>query len=90
MKRISRAAQVTTKHSDLIRLDNYEARIVAVQHDIDDRIQKLDARLETLLEKHEKDFLTAYRVWIATISDSSIVPHVESVKGVSEPEAKGE
>jgi len=33
-----------------------------VQADIDSSIQKLDSRLEVILEKHEKDFLTAYRV----------------------------
>jgi hypothetical protein len=45
-----------------INVEDYQSRISVIQNDIDDRIQKLDAKLESILEKHEKDFLTAYRV----------------------------
>lgn len=37
---------------------------MALQRSMDTQIQELDNQLESVLEKHEKDFLTAYRVII--------------------------
>ena len=36
-------------------------RIAALQQNVDTEIEKLDQKLDTVLEKNEKDFLTAYR-----------------------------
>lgn len=48
----------------LIYIDNYKEKIMALQRSMDTQIQELDNQLESVLEKHEKDFLTAYRVSI--------------------------
>mmetsp|Transcript_994 Transcript_994/g.1194 ORF Transcript_994/g.1194 Transcript_994/m.1194 type:complete len:102 (+) Transcript_994:150-455(+) len=38
-----------------------QGRIATLQVNIDTTIENLDAKLDTVLEKNEKDFLTAYR-----------------------------
>lgn len=38
-----------------------EEKIVYYADQIDENIQALDEQLDSVLEKHEKDFLTAYR-----------------------------
>lgn len=38
-----------------------QERIAGLQQNVDTEIEKLDQKLDTVLEKNEKDFLTAYR-----------------------------
>ena len=40
---------------------NADEKIVHFADQIDSQIRKLDEKLDTVLEKHEKDFLTSYR-----------------------------
>jgi len=44
----------------------YTDRIQNLSIRINDQISELDSKLDTILEKHEKDFLTAYRVRFST------------------------
>ena len=47
---------------------NYQEKIDSLQEQINAEIAKLDSQLEIILEQHEKNFLTAYRVSSATQS----------------------
>lgn len=41
--------------------ENYQDRITQLQQQINGQVAELDVQLEGILERHEKDFLTAYR-----------------------------
>ena len=40
---------------------NFQEKIDGLRSQINDQVQDLDNQLESILEKHERDFLTAYR-----------------------------
>ena len=46
---------------EIFQGDVLQEAIKKHQADIDETVQQLDDKLEEILEKHEKDFLTAYR-----------------------------
>ena len=54
---------------------------------IDTEVEELDKKLDNVLEKHEKDFLTAYRVCSNGLHQ--IVPYVESAKGAGSSQTIG-
>ena len=46
-----------------------EEKIEFLSRKIDDQITDLDQKLDHVLEKHEKDFLKAYRVQMLKVQD---------------------
>lgn len=42
----------------------YTDKILMMSNNINTQVAELDQKLDHILEKHEKDFLTAYRVYI--------------------------
>ena len=52
----------------LAELEN-EEKVVFLSRKIDEQVMDLDTKLDRVLEKHEKDFLKAYRVQMLKVQD---------------------
>ena len=64
-----------------MRLHNHENRIQGLSDEINDQIKFLDGSLDQVLEKHEKDFLSAYRVRL--VPAYFLVPYDKSLKRIN-------
>jgi hypothetical protein len=71
---------------------NYQAQIEGLQGQINTQVLELDTQLESILERHERDFLTAYRFHMLKVQKELVAlkqkANEEELKSLQEAKLK--